>query len=488
MEKKTDSTVIVSNFVWNLLERWGAQGVTFIVSVILARVLEPTVYGLTALASVFSGILGVFIDSGLGSALVQKKDADEIDFSTVFYFNVAMCIILYFIMFFLSPVIAAFYEMPELIAVIRVSSLSLIISGFKNILISVIQKNLQYKKFFFSTLAGTILAAIVGIFMAFNGFGVWALVIQGILNSTVDTFVLWFTVGWRPKAKFSFQRLVKLLPFGSRILGTTLINTIYSKLRDLIIGKKYTTQDLAYYNKASGWPNLLFVNLGGAIDSVMFPVMSKAQEDKAEVKKIMSRTIRLNTYVVFPMLVGLALCAESAVSIVLTEKWIPIVEYMRVFCFVYAISTIDNTQRNMIRSIGRSDWFLRLETTKRGIDLIALIISMQISVKAMAYSLILTNIVGLIINMWIVNKLLEFNIYEQIKDFFGNIILSITMAIPVIVIGSSGFSDVIKLMLQIVVGVVTYILLSILLKSEAFSYILAFVKTKLAKPKKQKYE
>ena len=192
--KTTDSKVVVTNFIWNLMERWGAQGVTFIVSIILARLLEPSVYGIVALATVFTAILGVFIDSGLGSALVQKKDADDKDFSTVFFFNITMCSVLYIIVFFLAPLIASFYKMPELTPVVRVSSLTLIISGFKNILISVIQRNLKFKKFFFATLGGTIGAAVVGITMAFLGFGVWALIAQSLFNSSVDTIILWITV------------------------------------------------------------------------------------------------------------------------------------------------------------------------------------------------------------------------------------------------------------------------------------------------------
>ena len=481
--KTTDSKVVVTNFIWNLMERWGAQGVTFIVSIILARLLEPSVYGIVALATVFTAILGVFIDSGLGSALVQKKDADDKDFSTVFFFNITMCSVLYIIVFFLAPLIASFYKMPELTPVVRVSSLTLIISGFKNILISVIQRNLKFKKFFFATLGGTIGAAVVGITMAFLGFGVWALIAQSLFNSSVDTIILWITVGWRPKKYFSFARLKVLLPFGVRMLGTTLIGTLYLKLRDLIIGKKYSATDLAFYTKGSGWPNLLFVNIGGAVDSVMFPVISRAQDDLLLVRNIMSRTIRINTYVVFPLLVGLALCAEPAVSIILTPKWLPIVEYMRIFCFTSACDAVHNTQINMIRSIGKSKLYLRLDIIKKVIGFSILLIAMTISVKAIAYSLMLTKIIELSINIVIVKKILSYPINEQIKDVSMNVLLCVLMAIPLVLISFFSMPDFVKILVEILVGVSVYLIASKVLKVESYQTVKGVLK-KIIKRKK----
>ena len=470
-DNNPSGTEVIKNFMWSFLERWGAQGVTFIVSIILARKLDPSVYGIVAMASIFTSILSVFIDSGLGSALVQKKDVDEYDFSSVFYFNIIMCSVLYIAMFALAPIIADYYVMPELTAVIRVSSLSLVIAGFKNILISVIQRNLEYKKFFFSTLAGTIAAAIVGISMAYAGFGVWALVCQGLCNSAIDTIILWITVKWRPIRYFSIKRIKGLLTFGTRMLGATLINTVYNKLRDLIIGKKYSPSDLAYYNKASGWPNLLFVNISGAVDSVMFPTMSRAQDDKDRVKSIMSRTIRLNTYVVYPLVFGLAIVAGPAISIILTDKWLPMVLYMRIFCISCAIKTIDNTQINMVRSIGRSDWFFRLGTIKRIVDIIGLIITMNISVKAMAYSLLVTQFIGLCFNIVAVRCFLNYSVIDQLNDFVPNTMLSLIMVIGVFFVIHAIDLEIVQLIAGIVFGVLIYILASIFTKNENFAYI-----------------
>lgn len=231
------STNVITNFFWRFLERCGAQGVTFIVSIVLARLLDPTVYGTVALVTIFTTIMQVFVDSGMGNALIQKKDADDLDFSSVFYFNMAMCSVLYLIMFFAAPFIASFYRMPELTAIVRVLSFVVVISGVKNVQQAYVSRHLMFKRFFFSTLGGTIGAAVIGIAMAYLGFGVWALVAQMLFNAAVDTTILWITVKWRPKKMFSFQRLKSLFSYGWKLLASSLIDTVYNDLRQLIIGK-----------------------------------------------------------------------------------------------------------------------------------------------------------------------------------------------------------------------------------------------------------
>ena len=238
------------------MERFGAQGVTLIISIVLARLLDPAVYGTIALVTVFTSLLHVFIDSGLGTALIQKKDADDLDFSSVFFFNMGMCVLLYGGLFFAAPWIAAFYNLPELTAIVRVLGLTLVISGIKNIQQAYVSRHMMFKKFFFATLGGTIGAAVVGIVMAYLGYGVWALVGQYLFNVIVDTIVLWATVRWRPKLMFSFARLKSLLGFGSKLLGVSLITTVYNDIRQILIGKLYTTSDLAFYNKAKQFPAL----------------------------------------------------------------------------------------------------------------------------------------------------------------------------------------------------------------------------------------
>ena len=392
------STNVITNFFWRFLERCGAQGVTFIVSIVLARLLDPTVYGTVALVTIFTTIMQVFVDSGMGNALIQKKDADDLDFSSVFYFNMAMCSVLYLIMFFAAPLIASFYRMPELTAIVRVLSFVVVISGVKNVQQAYVSRHLMFKRFFFSTLGGTIGAAVIGIAMAYLGFGVWALVAQMLFNAAVDTTILWITVKWRPKKMFSFQRLKSLFSYGWKLLASSLIDTVYNDLRQLIIGKKYSSGDLAYYNQGKKFPQLIVTNINTSIDSVLLPTMSKAQDDMAAVRSMTRRAIKTSTFLMMPAMIGLAVCAEPLVQLILTEKWLPCVLFLRIFCITYAFYPIHTANLNAIKAMGRSDLFLKLEIIKKTVGIIAILITMWISVQAMAYSFLVTTILNQIIN------------------------------------------------------------------------------------------
>lgn len=267
---------ILKNFIWRFAERCGAQLVTFIVSIVLARILAPEDYGTIALVTVFTTILQVFVDSGLGTALIQKKDADDLDFSSVFYFNFAVCLILYLGMFIAAPFIAKFYNDVSLTPVVRVISLTIVMSGIKGIQQAYVSRHMMFKRFFFSTIGGTIFSAFFGIALAYAGFGVWALVAQQLSNTVIDTLILWLTVKWRPKLMFSWTRLKGLLKFGWKLLVSALLDTGYSNLRNLIIGKMYSSSDLAFYNQADKFPKVIVTNINTSIDSVLLPTMSSA--------------------------------------------------------------------------------------------------------------------------------------------------------------------------------------------------------------------
>ena len=477
--KEYDSRIkneVASGFLWRFLERCGAQGVTFIVSVVLARILDPTVYGTIALVTVFTTIMQVFVDSGLGNALIQKKNADDLDFSTVFYFNIVVCLALYGVMFAVAPLIARFYEMPEMTPVVRVLSLSLIISGVKNVQQAYVSRNMLFKRFFFSTLGGTVGAAVIGIWMAYRGYGVWALVAQNLFNLTLDTLILWLTVKWRPKRMFSFERLKTLFSFGWKLLVSAVLDTVYNDLRQLIIGKLYTSDDLAQYNRGEQFPMLIVSNINTSIDSVLFPTMSKEQDNSEHVRNMTRRAIKTSTYIMMPCMVGLAVCAKPLVSLILTDKWLPCVPFLRIFCFTYAFQPIHTANLNAIRAMGRSDLFLKLEIIKKVIGAIALISTMWISVKAMAYSLLITSILSQIINSWPNNKLLKYNYLQQIRDIIPQMGLACLMGGIVYMITWLHLNNIIILLIQIVIGCVIYVAGSKLLRIDSFEYILSMVK------------
>lgn len=466
---------VFSNFIWRFAERCGAQLVSFIVSIVLARILAPEDYGTIALVTVFTTILQVFVDSGLGTALIQKKDADDLDFSSVFYFNFAVCLILYSGMFVAAPYIAIFYDDATLTPVIRVLSLTIVISGVKGIQQAYVSRNMLFKRFFFSTIGGTIISAFLGIGMAYAGFGVWALVAQQLSNTTIDTLILWITVKWRPQKEFSWKRLIKLLSFGWKMLVSSLLDTGYNNLRNLIIGKMYSSTDLAYYNQGDKFPNVIVNNINTSIDSVLLPTMANAQDDSTRIKEMTRRAIKTSTYLMAPLMMGLAFCAEPIIRLVLTEKWLPCVPYLRVFCITYMFYPIHTANLNAIKAMGRSDMFLRLEIAKKVVGIFLLILTMNFGVMAMAYSLLVGSVLNQIINSWPNRKLLLYGYTEQIKDILPSILLAVGMGVCVYFVGFIRLPTIVALLLQICLGAIMYIGISALFRFEEFTYIINLI-------------
>lgn len=462
---------IFTGFFWRFAERVGAQGVKLLIEIILARILLPDDYGLISLVTVFITVLNVFVNSGLGNALIQKKDADDLDFSSVFWFNIVWCIVLYLILFVSSPFLASFYGRTELTPVLRVLGLQVIISGVKNVEQAYVSKTMQFKKFFFATLGGTIGAAIIGILMAYHGYGVWALVAQHLFNTLVDTIILWITVKWRPKFMFSFERFKKLFSFGWKLLVSSLIDTIYTEIRQLVIGKFYSSSDLAFYNRGRQFPFLFVNNVNSSIDSVLFPTFSQEQDNKVKIKSMARKSIQMSTYIMAPLLMGLAFVGEPFVRLILTEKWLPSVPFMRIFCITFMFYPIHTANLNAIKALGRSDLFLKLEIIKKIVGIIALVATMKISVMAMAYSLLAVSVCSQIINSWPNRKLLDYKYIDQLKDILPSVLLAVFMGICVSQFTRLGLSDLVTLLVQILVGAVIYLSGSVLLKLDGFLYL-----------------
>lgn len=477
-----NSKSTITNLLWRFAERCGAQAVSFLVSIILARLLAPEAYGTIALAMVFINILQVFVDSGMGTALIQKKDADDLDFSSVFYFNIAACLVLYAGLFLAAPSIAQFYGDPALTALVRALSLTVVVSGVRNIQQSYVSRHLLFKRFFFSTIGSTLASAVVGIAMAYAGFGVWALVGQSLSNVVTGTIILWATVPWRPRRMFSWQRLKGLLSFGWKLLVSSLLDTGYNNLRSLIIGKLYSSADLAYYNQGDKLPNLVITNINTSIDSVLLPTMANEQDDPARVRSMTRRAIKTSTYVMAPLMMGLAACAEPLIRLILTEKWLPCVPYLRIFCITSMFYPIHTANLNAIKALGRSDLFLKLEIVKKAVGLTILLCTMWHGVMAMAYSLLLSSVLSQIINTWPNRKLLRYHYLNQLADILPALLLACAMGLAVYCIQFLGWGDLPTLCVQIPVGAVIYVLLSAAFRLEEWNYlkniVLSYVKRK----------
>jgi len=480
MDKKQS---VITNFIWRLMERGGTYVMNFIVSVILARLLEPSLYGSIALVTAITAILQVFVDSGMANSLIQKKDTDDLDYSSVFYFNLVFCLVLYAGLFLAAPMIGRIYRDMSLVPVVRVLGLTIVVSGVKNVQQAYVAKTMQFRRFFFATLGGTVFSAVVGIAMAYLGYGVWALVFQQLLNVTVNTAILWLTVGWRPKPIFSWERLKTLISYGWKLLVSQLLDTAYLKLYQFIIGLRYSTADLAFYNKGDQFPNLIMENTNASLDSVLLPVLSSEQDDKTRVREMTRRAIRVSTYVLMPLMAGLAVCAEPVVRLLLTEKWLPCVPYMQIFCVYYAFWPLHTANLNAIKATGHSGIFLYLEIIKKVLETAVLLVTMRYGVMAITWGLLFSGFVSVVINAWPNRRLLNYTILQQLRDAMPAMALSVLMALVIYPVTKTGLHDLVKLIIMVPAGAAIYVAGSVLFKVESFRYILEIAKKLLDRGK-----
>ena len=425
----------------------------------------------------------MFVDSGFATALIQKKEADDLDFSTVFYFNVASCILLYMIVFCLAPLLASFYNMPYLTSVIRAVALMLVISGVKNVQQAYVSRNMLFKRFFFATLGGTIGAAFIGICLAYLGYGVWALVWQMLFNTLVDTIILWITVEWRPIRAFSLERLKNLFSFGWKMLIANIVATINGQLRQLIIGKQYSSSDLAFYNRGKQFPELIVTNVNTSIDSVLFPALSNRQDDISGLKEMTRKSIKVSTFIMAPLMIGLFVCADSFVSFILTDKWLPSVPFLRIFCISFFFYPINTANLNAIKAMGRSDILLKLEIIKDVFSVAVLLVTMKLGTLIIAYGMLGCSIFSQVVNSWPNRETLKYTYGQQLLDILPNGMLAIIMGMIIWPISFLDWSGGVTLIVQVILGAGIYLILSAFLKTESYTYLFGIVKSYFIKRK-----
>lgn len=466
----------ISNMIWKFSERVLAQIITLIVTIVLARILMPEDYGAVAIISAVINICNIFVVKGFGNALIQKKEADQIDFSTVFYINLALTIIIYLLLLVVSPWIASFYNLPILFPLLAVMGLRIPLAAVNSVQHAYVSRRLEFKRYFFSTLSGTLISAVVGISMAYLGMGAWALVGQYLTNTCVDTLFLWFTVKWRPELVFSFDRAKGLFSYGWKLLVASLIDEFCREIKSFAIGKVYSPAELAYYSKGNQFPNLAYTNIDASISSVLFPVMAKVQNDVPTVKRYARTSISVTSFIMFPVLVGFIASAETFTSVVLTDKWLPIVPYMRILCAGYLFSTLLTANLQAMKAIGRSDAYLRFNVIKNVSTLIMLMITIPISVKAVAIGAALMSAFFMVINSFPNKKLLNYGLMEQLGDVFPCMLVSFVMGIAVYCIQYLGLSVGFTLFLQFIVGVLIYVSMAKLIKLFGWTYMINLLK------------
>ena len=473
MDKKSK---VISNLIWRFFERFGAQAVSIVVSIILARKLGPGPAGDIAVIMAVITILKVFADSGMGNALIQKKDTDDLDYSSVFFFNLGFSLLLYALLFFTAPAIARLYHDNAYVPILRVLGLLVVVSGLFNVQQAYVAKTLQFKRFFFATLGGTLVSAALSISMAYLGFGIWALVALQLSNFTVNTVILWFTVEWRPKRMFSFRRLKGLLSYGWKLLAAAFLDTVYLQVYPLIIGAAYSKEALGQFDKGRNWPEQITQSINASIDAVLLPVLSAEQDDKTRVRDMTRRAIMTSSYVMMPMMAGLAACARPLVHFLLGDAWLPCVPYLQIFCVIYAFYPLHTANLNAIKAMGHSDVFLKLEIVKKILETTVLLITVRYGVLAMALGELGCSIASQLINAWPNRKLLDYSYWRQLWDMLPSILLSAGMAAVVGMVLLLKLGDLPTLLIQIPLGVLVYVLGSVLFKVESFRFLWELVK------------
>ncbi len=478
---KKQKSGLLSNLSWKFAERISAQAVTTIVSVILARLLDPSHYGIIAVVTIFITLANVFVSDGLGSALIQKKDADALDFSTVLYANLVISILLYSTLYVCAPAITRFYGegYEALTPVLRVLGLRLILTAVNSVQQAYISRKMMFRKFFWATLFGTVFSAVVGITMAYKGYGVWALVFQYLTNTTVDTIILAISMGKRPPFAFSFRRLKGLFGFGINVLSTNLFITIYKEMRAIIIGKVYSSADLAFFDKGKHFPALIITNVNTTISQVLFPRLSRDQDDISKVKLGTKRAIRFSSFLMCPLMIGLAAVSRNFVLVLLTEKWLPCAPLIVYAAIDFLFYPIHSTNMQAIKAMGRSNLLLKLEIIKKITELVVLLSVMFISVEAIAIAMAACSTVFVVVNAWPNGKLIGYSLREQLLDLLPALVLSGLMAVAVIGVGLLPLAPLPALILQVLTGSLVYITLAAMTRNPEFRFLWNMVRKKI---------
>lgn len=472
---------------WKFSERIGAQLVSTVVAIVLARLLTAEDYSVISIVTIFFTFANVFISSGFNTALIQKKNSDIKDYSTVLYISLGVSLVLYAILFFTAPLIADIYKAPILTAVIRIMGLTLIVNAVKSVLCAYVSSTLQFRKFFYSTLIGTVISAVVGIVMALKGFGPWALVAQQMTNTCIDTLVLFITTRVRFMLVFSFRRLRGLFNYSWKILVSSIISVIYEEINPLIIGIKFSGADLSYYTKGKSFPTLISNTISDTFSAVLFPVISKLQDDKEAVLQYTRRFMKVSSYLIFPLMIGFLAVSDNFVSVVLTDKWMPASIYIQIFCASYMFNIIQNGNLQAIRAIGRSDIILILEIIKKSLYLLTIVLFVIFSDDAvmLAVTSIINTVIATLVNTFPNRKLIGYRYRMQIWDLLPNLLTALVMGAAVYAMNYIPMNKTLLLVLQVIAGMVVYLLLSLVTRNENFKYFLGMAKNMLNRKKAQ---
>lgn len=470
---------VIGSLLYKFAERFSAKGLGFIIGIILARLLSPDDFGLISIMMVFINLSLAIIESGLNTALVQSKEADDKDYSTVFYISALLAAVMVVVIFFSAPFIASYYKSSSLILPLRVYALSLFFGAFNSIQLAKVQREMLFKQQLKCSVVATALSGALGIVLAYMGAGLWALVAYYFAQTILYCISLSVVVRWLPRSRFSLSSARRLYGFGIRMLATSLLTALYNDLRTLIIGKRFSTGDLGFYTRGQQFTTVVSVNMDSALQTVMFPVYSRAQDDREQLRAMLRRSVSVAAAVIFPLMLGMSAVAEPMVRLLLTEKWLPCVIFIKLLCIGDAALPITSTNLVALKAMGESRVYVRLEVIRRAAMLMVLLITLFAfkSVEAIAVGYALSGWIDWIIASQPIKKRLAYGIIDQFKDIWKAAAAAVIMFLAVSLVGALQIPVWALLAVQLVVGITVYCAVCLLLKAEGFIYILRLAKS-----------
>lgn len=458
---------------WSALERFSLQGIQFIISLILARLLSPSDFGTVGMLAIFISISQTFVDGGFSNALIRKIDRTEIDCSTAFYFNIVVGLICYGLLFLLSPYIAIFFNTPILSDLVKVLSISIFINSLTVVQIAKLSIEINFKAQAVATLISVILSGSIGIILAYKGYGVWSLAWQNVLNALFKAFILWYQSKWKPMFAFSVKSFKNLFSYGSKLLTSGLISTIYEHITTIAIGKFYTAKDIGFYSRGEQFAHLPSIAIVDILGRVTFPILSKLQNDDDKLIQVYRKYIQITSMIIFFLLTLLAAIAKPLIILLLTDKWSEAIIFLQIFSFAFMFEHISKLNLNLLQVKGRSDLYLRLEIIKKIIAFSILAVSIPFGVIIICISKMAYSQISLFINTYYTGKLFNLGYMKQLGDFFKYLIFSLIGCTPAFLITLLNLSPIIQLTLGITISTIIYCFL--LRKDPLYKEIISYI-------------
>lgn len=478
MSKSLKQRTIVG-IIWSSIGKFGTLGISFISNLVLARLLMPSDFGYIGMIYIFLAISQVFISGGLGSALIQKKEATHLDYTTVFYWNLAFSVFFVVVLFFTAPSIAGFYKMPLLKDILRVQSIGLIINSFSIVQTTQLQKNLRFKELSVRGIIASIVGTIVVIALAYKGFRVWSLVYSSLISGVISVFLLWNMSTWRPTFEFSITSLKELFGFGGFILSSNLINTFSNNIQGLIIGKVFSIQDVGYYTQARKLEEIPSSSFSSIFGQVAYPVFSNVQNDINKLRYVLKQITRQTASIVFPIMISLIIMAKPLITILYTTKWVNSIPYFQILCVGGIAISLQSINYYVVAAIGKGRVLFRWTLIKRLIGLLLLGVGTFFGMKGLLYGMVLGSYVIYFINAYLAGRYVNYSLFTQIKDLIGLLGISVIPGIIVYCLGV--FMPITNNYLIVVFQTSVYFLIYIYILSvfqkELLKEVISFIKS-----------